>query len=465
MQFADFDPYNGAPENNIIAGTLYSNLIEYDKDLTPKPDVATEWTMAPDRRSVTITLRETTFGDKTPLTAADVVEGVKRATDPKTALTVGGVSSFIDSAQAVDDHSVKVTFKEPTGEDRVLDWMFYFPVVKSGGNDPEKLKTQPAGSGPYLLDSYQPGDRMVLKANPDYYDAAKVSVKKVVYQFFNDQDSLVAALQSGDVDGTAFQELRYDQQLKGRYQLIDGSESAATMLFYLNPTKAPFDDADCRRAVMRAVDRDKILQAVQGKTGTTVPGPFPPSSPAYDASLMDEVGFDAAAAKSGIAASCSTKSATAVVQPSPGVSQGLTIVQADLAAAGFDLRLQNVDSANFATQLRAGKVQTAMFITVNPFRSPASLATNRGFSGGEGNYWWFGKGVPENYQKALTAVQQAITDDQQKAANDQFNRALLEASWTTGIYTQINRFAMADHVKGFRVNPVNHLILDDVTVG
>lgn len=463
LELADFDPYNGTNQNYVIAKTLYSNLIRYSPDLKPEPDLASKWEIADDHRSVTITLRESGFSDGTPVTAADVVAGVERAKDPKVGLTEGGVSAFIASATAVDDHTVRVTFTQPTNEDRVLDWMFFFPVVEAAKNDPEKLKTEAAGSGPFKVASYSPGTELALVPNPYYYGADATHLDKIVYRFFSDQDSLVSALQSGDVDGTVWEEPRYDQQLQDAgYQLINASPSAETMLFYLNPTMAPFDDPDCRKAVIRAIDRKKVLATTQGDSGQIVPGPFPPSSPAYDESRLDTVGYDPAAAKVGIARSCATTTATAPLTPSTGVPEGLTVIQANLAGAGFDLKLENMDQATFATVLRDGKTQVAMFPTVNPFRSAASLSTNRGFSGGSTNYWWFGVGVPQDYRNALKAVSAAVTPDEVAAANKQFNQALVDDSWETGLYTEIGRFALSKKVRGWAFSPANQLELGGV---
>lgn len=462
LQLLDFDPFNGTNQNYIIDKTLYSNLIRYTPDLEPEPDLASEWTIADDNLSVTITLREAGFADGTPVTSADVVAGVARAKDPAIALTQAGVASFISAATAVDDRTVRVDFTEPTNEDRVLDWMFFFPVVEASKNNPDTLKTEAAGSGPFMVDSYSPGTQLTLVPNPNYYDPDQPYLDKVVYRFFSDQDGMVSALQSGDVDGTVWQELRYDQQLQSSFELIDASPSAETMLFYVNPTMAPFDDVDCRVAVMRAIDREKVLRSIQGDSGQIVPGPFPPSSPAFDEGLFDEVGYDAAAAKAGIAESCATTSAVVPATPSTGVTQGLTIIQSDLAAVGFDLQLQSMDQATFATLLRDGKAQAAMFPTVNPFRSVASLSTNRGFSGGENNYWWFGAGVPEDYRTALTAVGDALTPEEIATANAQFNQALLANSWTTGMYTKIGRFALGENVQGWGFSPSNQLELGGV---
>lgn len=464
MAITNFDPYEGSSQNNILDKTVYQNLVQYDANLNPEPDAATAWTFNSDSTSVTITLRDEKFSDGTPLTANDVVTGVTRALDPKAGLSQVGTAAFIKSATAVDDHTVEVDFTSPTSKDRVFDWMFIFPVVEGSKNDPTALQTTTAGSGPFMLDSYNPGTDLTLVRNPNYFDAGKPYLDKVVYRFFSDQDGMVAALQSGDIQGALWEDVKYDQQVQGAgFQLYGGTGEVETL--YLNPTMAPFDDLACRQAVLRAVDRDKIRTISQGDNGDVVPLPFPANSPANDPSLLDQIGYDADAAKAGIAANCSTTTATADVQPGSDASNLFTVLQADLKDVGFDLQLKNIDTANFLSDLRAGKVQVDAFPTLNPFRSPVSLATNRGLSADDAlNYEWFGVGVPADYKAAVAQAASAVSDSDIAAATKAFNKALVDNAWATGVYTKVERFTMSPKVQGFAFTPANQFVLTDAFV-
>ncbi len=395
LPLVSFDPYNGIDQNYVIDHTMYSYLITYDKNRKPVPDLATSWKFAPDNKSITIQLRSAEFSDGTPVTPNDIIAGVKRAANPATGQAQTGVAKFISSVTASGAHAFVVHFKRATAQAAVLDWMFFFPVVEASHNNPSYLQTHAAGSGPFMLQSYQPNNQLVMVKNPHYYDPSQPKLASVTVKFFNDQSSMIAALQFGQLNAAQFVDYDLLAQLKNQFQVVTGSPDAETITFYLNPTIAPFNNEACRQAVMRAVDRTSIVKAVQGGEGYPVPGPFTPGSAGYDPSLLKTNGFNLAAAKSGIAAHCATKSATAAAQPNPpAIQQSLEIIQMDLASAGFTLNIQPQDSATFITNLQAGKAQVAMDPTVNPFLSLTALTSNRGFSPLSDNYWWGTAGAP-----------------------------------------------------------------------
>ncbi|HEY6495456.1 MAG TPA: ABC transporter substrate-binding protein, partial [Trebonia sp.] len=460
-----FDPYNGIDQNYVIDHTLYSYLITYDKNRDPHPDLATSWTFAPDNMSITIHLRTADFSDGTPVTASDIIAGVKRAQNPVSGETQTGVAKFIASVTAQGTHAVVVRFKQPTARDTVLDWMFFFPVVEAAKDNPAYLQNHAAGSGPFILQSYSPNNSLVLAKNPHYYDPAEPKLKSVTIKFFNDQSSMVAALQFGQLNAAQFVDYNLLSQLQGQFNIRTGSPDAETMIFYLNPTLAPFNNQGCREAIMRAVDRQAIMQVVQGGEGDPVPGPFTPGSAGYNAGLLQSNGFNLAAARAGIAAHCATKTASAVVQPDPsGVEQALEIIQQDLATAGFTLNLVPQDSATFVTQLHAGLTQAALYPTVNPFLSLGALTTNRGFSPLTDNYWWGKSGAPAQYVKAAQQAEDAVTPAQVKAAAAAFNTALVDQAWATGVYTEANHFVLNKDVSGFETNPADMIELAQATV-
>lgn len=460
-----FDPYNGIDQNYVIDHTLYSYLITYDKNRNPHPDLATSWTFAPDNKSITIHLRKADFSDGTPVTVSDIIAGVKRAQNPATGETQTGVAKFISSVTAQGSQTVVVKFKQATAQETVLDWMFFFPIVEASKDNPGYLQNGAAGSGPFVLQSYTPNNSLVLAPNKHYYDPSEPKLKSVTIKFFNDQSSMVAALQFGQLNATQFVDYNLLSQVQGDFNILTGSPDAETMIFYVNPTIAPFNNEGCREAVMRAVDRKAIMKVVQGGQGYPVPGPFTPGSAGYNAGLLSSDGFNLAAAKAGIAAHCATKTATAVVQSDPpGVEQALEIIQQDLATAGFTLNLQPQDSATFITALHAGQTQVAMYPTVNPFLSLSALTTNRGFSPLPDNYWWGKTGAPAEYGKAAQQAEEAVTPAQISAAATAFNKALVDVGWATGVYTEANHFVLNKDVSGFETNPADMIELAQTAV-
>ncbi len=255
-----FDPFLTNTDIHIHA--FYTYLVDYPTDGTyePVPAGAEKWEFAADHGSVTVTLREATFHSGAPVTAADVVAGVKRALNPDTAFTMAQPSAFIASAKAVDDRTVKIDFKAPSPEALVIDWMFAFPLIPADKNTPLLLEHEPAGSGAFRLGEYRRDQRLTLIKNAEYYDAGKPYLDEVEYRFFTDEDALIAALESGSVDGAAYIGFRHSERLKDRYALVQGSGRMS--LFFMNATIAPFDNKLLRQALARAIDRERIIKQV-----------------------------------------------------------------------------------------------------------------------------------------------------------------------------------------------------------
>jgi ABC-type transport system substrate-binding protein len=349
----------------------------------------------------------------------------------------------------------------------VLDWMFFFPIVEARYNNPTALQNHAYGSGPFVVQSYAPDNQLVLKKNPHYYNPSQPKVNTVEVKFFSDSASMVSALQFGQLDSAEFVDYNYLSELEHKFTIIHGSPSAETAMFYLNPELAPFNVKGCRQAVLRAINRTRLLKVAQGGQGYPVPGPFTPGSAGYDKALLAPTanGYNLAAARAGIAKYCKTKTATAVVQPSPAYTQSaMEIISYDLQQAGFDLKLAQQDNATFVTDLHLGTTQAALYPTVNPFLSPPSLLTNRSFSPLTDNYWWGTKGAPADYRKATAKIQAAVTPAQTKAAVTSFNAALADQAWVTGLFTQLNLFVVNKKVSGFTHNPADMVVLNNVVV-
>ncbi|MEO3806846.1 ABC transporter substrate-binding protein [Nonomuraea sp. B1E8] len=440
-----FDPY--LTNTDIHIHSFYTYLIDYPSDGTYKaiPAGAEKWEFASDHKSVVISLREAKYHSGAPVTAGDVVTGVKRAQDPDAGFTLAQPTSFIASATAVDDRTVRLNFKQPAPEALVLDWMFAFPLVAAAGNTPEKLEHEPAGSGPFRLAEFQRNQRLVLKKNPDFYDAGKPFLDEVEYRFFTDEDALVAALESGSVDGAAYIAFRHADRLRDRFSLVEGNGRMS--LFFMNALIPPFDNKLLRQALARAIDRERVLKQVNFGIGDPVYTAFMPSSPAFDPAYLDSHGFDLDAAAALLEQSGGARKAVAgVTSGTPAVST-LEIIQADLKKIGFELEIAPQEEAAYLEALFASKLQCTVAAQPNNMQSPSLVARGRQMLTTKANTT-FGDKVPPAYVDAVDAAAAAITPEEQKAAYAALNRILVEEAWAIGITTMPSLFALDKRVSG-----------------
>ncbi|MCT2584504.1 ABC transporter substrate-binding protein [Actinophytocola gossypii] len=445
-----FDPYLTNTDIHIHA--FYTYLVDYPSDGTyePTPAGAEKWEFAPDRGSITITLREATFHSGAPVTAADVVAGVKRAQDPDAAFTLAQPTAFVASATAVDTRTVRLDFKRPTPEPLVLDWMFAFPLIPAASNIPAKLEREPAGSGPFRLEEYRRDQRLVMRKNPDYYEADKPFLDEVEYRFYTDEDALVAAFESGSVDGAAYIGFRHADRLRDRFTLVEGSGRMS--IFFMNATIPPFDNKLLRQAVARAIDRDRILKQVNFGIGDPVYTAFMPSSPAFDPAYLDSHGFDLDAAGALLEQSGGARKAVAgVVSGTPDVST-LEIIQADLKKIGFELEIAPQEEASYLDALFASKLECCAAAQPNNLQSPSLIARGRQMLTTEENTTFRDK-VPPAYVDAVAAAASAVTPEARKTAYAALNDVLVDEAWAIGISTTPSLFALVERVTGLVTDP------------
>ena len=118
---------------------------------------------------------------------------------------------------------------------------------------------------------------MVLEKNPNYYNAANVSLDKLTFRLVPDPATSLAAYEAGDVDGieavpgpgNTAPRLRRRQRLHGR-------ASAWPTYAFFNPAMAPVDNVKVRKALAEAVDRQNLIDFVMQSADLPATGLVPP---------------------------------------------------------------------------------------------------------------------------------------------------------------------------------------------
>ncbi|MEG3438734.1 peptide ABC transporter substrate-binding protein [Pannus brasiliensis CCIBt3594] len=257
--------------------------------------------VAKDGRSVTWKLKKgVKWSDGTPFTARDVIATYKFITNPKTGSTSAGTYESVKNVEAIDDHTVKITFKEVNPawssvfvgtEGMILPAHLYEKYSDEKARQaPANLS--PAGTGPYKVIEFRPGDTVVYEANPLFREADKLGFKRIELKGGGDATSAArAVLQTGEADYAYNLQVEAkvldDLEKAGKGKLISGFGSLVErILFNLSdPNKVapdgerssvqfphPFlSDPKVREALTLAIDRDTIVTQLYGRTGKTTP--------------------------------------------------------------------------------------------------------------------------------------------------------------------------------------------------
>ena len=171
---------------------VQSTLIRYNYDMSFVNDLATDYTVDDTGTVWTFTLRDDAFfTDGEPVKASDVVFTFETARAAQASIDL----TFMDKAEAPDDHTVVFTLSHPTS--------VFLNTVASVGIVPEHAYgpdygTNPIGSGPWKFVQWNPQEQLILEANEDYYGEVP-AIKNAVIVFM-DEDAAFAAVKAGEVD-------------------------------------------------------------------------------------------------------------------------------------------------------------------------------------------------------------------------------------------------------------------------
>lgn len=307
-----------------ITKAIFEGLTKLDaRTGLPIPALAERWEMSDDGRTYTFFLRtNAAWSTGEPITAHDVVWSWRRALDPATAGDYAGQLFYLRGAEdyyhgrlaspdelgvrALDAHTVRVELNAPVAF--FLD-MCAFPTlavvprrtIEAYGDRWLKARPLPA-SGPYQLESWRVNDRVRLRKNPLYYDAANTRTEVIDLLSVGSPNTALNLYETGLADiiwdkDLVPAELMDELTRRPDFHTFD---YLGTYFYRFNVTKPPFDDPRVRRAFALATDKRRIITKLT-KGGEKAADHFvPPGTANYESPAG--LGFDPEAARRELAA-------------------------------------------------------------------------------------------------------------------------------------------------------------------
>ena len=319
--------------SNQVVQSLFLGLTDFDDNTVEVvPELATEWKASADGLVWTFKMRNDVkwvhydpktmmATEKGPVTANDVVYGVKRTLDPATASDYAYVDYIIKNAEkvntgestdldsvgvrALDDFTVEFTLEQPAGYFPAIAGMWVNRPQPKEAIDEFGEKWTEAGdiwtNGAYMLHTWEHENKMVFVKSPFHYNAANVDIEVVDCVMVVEDSTAFAMYENDELDVQApplddMDRIKADPVLSKELYI---APDLSTYYYGFNVTKAPFDNVLVRQAFSYAVDRQKLIDTVT-KGGQlpaksfACPGIF--GSPAADPSF-EGVYFDAAKAQ------------------------------------------------------------------------------------------------------------------------------------------------------------------------
>lgn len=359
-------------ESSKIIVNIYEGLLKYAPDSTAvEPSLAESWEISPDGLSYTFKLRKgVKFHDGTDFNAEAVKFNIDRQIPPLVTedMSYGPfVYGSVKDVKVIDDSTVQINLTQKnTAFLANLAMSLAAPIVspkalKDGNNS---VMEAPVGTGPYKFVKWNKAENVVLVRNEDYW-GEKAIIKNVIFRFISDNSARVLALSNGEVDMIdGIDATVVGEVTKGGSKLFEAAGMNINYMAY-NTTTPMFKDQAARVAVSQAINVDELVKSLyQGysEKATTI---LPTFVPGYD-KTVEQIGYDEAAAKAGIAKAGIKKiHMIAYTNPRPynaatGVALA-TAIQGYLQKVGVECTIDTFDWTTYKEKVKAGDYDIAFY--------------------------------------------------------------------------------------------------------
>lgn len=234
------------------------------------PVLAKSWEVAEDRLSITFHLREgVTFHDGTPFNAEAVKYNFEYRMDPDNAAVTMTDFDRVKSIEVVDDYTVVVHLSAPDPAFLGVigypnDAMISPKAIEKYGDE---LGLHPVGTGPFVLEKYEPGGELIAVRNENYWDPTYPYLDRIEVTGILESAVRMMALESGDVDVVNIVLWNDAPELKEEGILFSIAPPGLSTSLIQNNKKAPTDELAVRKAIAYAVDREAILEVAYNGIG------------------------------------------------------------------------------------------------------------------------------------------------------------------------------------------------------
>jgi peptide/nickel transport system substrate-binding protein len=444
---------------------IHENLVRFSEKGELVPELALSWSESPDKLTWTFKLRPgVKFHDGTPFNAEAVKFVFDRILDPAVASPRRSIASFIKEVKVIDEATVAITTHKPFAPTIAQLSVFNLPIMsptalKKHGKD---YGRNPAGTGPFMFESWKPGERVVLTRNANYWGKQPV-LQKLEFRVVPEDSARVLQLLSGEVDVIANLPPVMINRMKSLSAVkVLQETSFRTVLLGVNHKVKPFDDLRVRQALAYALDTKALVNGVLGGVPKRGGGIEAPEIPGARTDLAPYP-HDLAKAKKLLAdAGYPNGFSTTLLTPTGRILNDRQLAEAMQAQAkevGINIRIDAPDWATYTKLLNSKEAPLFISSKGNPAGDldlPLQLVAH---SSGQMNFYNWRK--PEidrliDEQRVTTDVKKrnALLSDIQQRFYDEIPAIVL--------FYDAQLYAARSNVNGVRLQPNEVILFNDV---
>jgi peptide/nickel transport system substrate-binding protein len=426
------------------------------------PGLASEWTV--DDLTITFTLQPNAkFSDGSDVTANDVAFTIKGMIAGDTGssrqtkfLSIEGAQEYADGAaddvsgiNVIVPKTLEVTLARPDAPFLYnLRFIFVVPQAALDGKNltDDPFFQNPIGAGPYVFESWTTGADFVATANPNYWQEGKPAISRLTHRTIADAQSLVLALQSGEIDASNY------PNPAAKAELEENPDLTVLVPPFTSPNGWMFNAAnehlakpEVRRAIAMALDTEQFAaDALLGLSGPGL-GPIAPDSWAFDPEL-EPIPYDPETARQMIADAGSEGTSIRFL-----VNQGnvlredwLTFTQQALQEVGIEVVPEVIEYATLVERVTVAKDYDACGVDFAGVTAEPSELYEQFHSESPGNFMNYAN--PE-LDELLTQVKETLDQEAAKPIYAEIQRLIMDevpmhyAWYRPFLHAVHNRFA------------------------
>ncbi|MFJ2332772.1 nickel ABC transporter substrate-binding protein [Pseudomonas helleri] len=363
------DPRGYSPNQMYAQAMVYEPLVRYTAEGTLEPWLATHWSVSPDGKTYTFTLRDNVqFSDGSPFNAAAAKANLDAVLANAKRHQWMELVSTLDRVEAPDEHTLVLHLKHP-----------YYPTLMELAQvrplrfaAPDAKPGTPVGTGPWVLAQTRRGEYDRFERNEHYW-GAKPAYGAVLVKVISDPDSRAIALQTGELDliQGAEGEISPGTFVRLRDAGFNTAISAplATRTVAMNTGQAPTNELVVRQAINQAVDKDtiiaKVLHGLEPRADALFSSNMPyaniglkalPYDPGHARQALDAAGWKVPAGKTVREKDGQPLSTELVFLGTSALQKSLAeIIQGELAKVGIEVKLRAEEEGSLVQRQREGR--------------------------------------------------------------------------------------------------------------
>ncbi len=257
------DPHKQFSEkNHTLVQQIFEGLVRFNPEGKIEPSLALSW-----ERQDPLTMRfhlrqDVRFHNGESFNSESVRFTIQRYLDPATGFPAFGFISSLQEAVVVNDYTIDIKTKFPDGLllNRLAGFVLIVPPGFVQEEGKKNLHQSPVGTGPFMFEKWEKGNRIVLKKNKNYWMKGYPKINKLIFKFIP-YDEQLEELFEGKIDIlTELPGTRTTHVMENGFARIIKKDSFYTMTAALNVSSGPLVDVRVRRALNHAIKKEDLIR-------------------------------------------------------------------------------------------------------------------------------------------------------------------------------------------------------------